>query len=896
MRLQATPIASAVALLLSGTSMAALAQQADSRTQDAVVVVTGIRGSLQQSLNQKKNSEALVEVITAEDIGKMPDKNVADSLARVPGVTTTSAGSAEGSFGENEHVQMRSMSSQMTLTTLNGHSVSTGDWYGPNISNGGRSVSYTMLPSDLVGRVVVHKSQQADLIEGGAAGTVDIETRKPLGFKDRFGVSASVEGAYSSAAKSTDPAFTALLNWKSEDNSFGVLAQIFSQTRKLQRGGSEGVWWDTTGADYPDPALAGKNVSLMSGAVLFEQLRKRQGGYLEAQWKASSDLMFDVSAFKSTVDEKNFNTNYMAYTYNAIKGKNTLNPDSGKYNGDASGVAVAPTTATISGNTITSAFYGPNAFGANTAGAFSVVEDVAARPDAQTDSQFINLDAKWNVNQDLTLSAKLGATKGSGQTTDVGFEVSSGWNQGAGYSLTPDGIFVLNVPGGDKFVRAGSVIGGWGGKVASTDKENYGQLDGTLKLASSMVPSLQFGARLAQHQRDLTKLSMTLKAGADNESQIPDSAIGNYSSNWYGNLPVNPTPGFSPFKVSNEFVAAWVAKYASFDQHASQQEFNIKEDTSAAYLMANLTPTEALSGNAGLRVVHTKEDIAAFLPGGVPTYQNSFTDLLPSLNLRLDLAPQLVGRFAVNRGLSRPDFGQLAGNELDDTQHSGVGSNPYLTPIRSNNIDATLEWYFAPKSMLSVGLFASQLKGVISYSHQQLAYADNSHGGKVLNYDVSSPLNVDGNIKGATLSYEQGFASGFGVSANYAYADGKQTTLLAEGTCNGAATQDCSLYGTSKTAYNLGAYFEADSFSTRLAYNYRSDYKLGNRGGSDYYQNGNGSLNFSVNYTYNAHLQFTLEAQNLNDPLLTLYKTDQTQIAGVYKNGKTIYAGARLKF
>ncbi|MCX7217711.1 MAG: TonB-dependent receptor, partial [Burkholderiales bacterium] len=772
MKIKLTPIASAVALLILSTAVQAQTMDATAKenlvsNKVDQVVVTGIRASMQQSINQKKNSESLVEVITAEDIGKMPDKNVADSLSRVAGVTTTSAGSAEGSFGENEHVQMRSMSSQMTLTTLNGHTVSTGDWYGPNIANGGRSVSYTMLPSDLVGRVVVHKSQQADLIEGGAAGSVDIETRKPLNFKEKFGISASLEGAYSSAAKSTDPAFTALLNWKNEDSSFGVLAQVFSQTRKLQRGGSEGVWWDKTGADYPDPALANKNVSLLSGAVLFEQTRKREGAYLEAQWKPAQDLELGLSLFKSTVDEKNFNTNYMASTISAVKGQNALNPATGLYTGDANGVAVPASKSTLSGNTISSVFYGANAFGASSAGAFAVVEDVAARPDAKTDSQFINFDAKWNISKDLTLSGKLGTTKGTGQTTDVGFEVNSGWNQGAGYSTTPEGIFVLNVPGGDKFVRAKSAIGGWGGKVSSTDKENYAQVDATLKLASAILPSLQFGARFAQHQRDLTKLGMTLADGASDESQIPASAIGNYASNWYGNLPVNPTPGFSPFKISNEYVTSWVAKYATFTQHTTQQEFNIKEDTSAAYLMANLSPSDSISGNFGVRVVQTKEDIAAFLPNGIPSYQKSFLDTLPSLNIRADLAPQLVGRFALNRGMSRPDFGQLAGNELDDTQHSGVGSNPYLSPIRSNNLDATLEWYFAPKSMLSVGVFASKLQGVISYTHQKLPYADNSHAGVVSLYDVSSPINTDGEIKGLTLSYEQGFAGGFGVSANY---------------------------------------------------------------------------------------------------------------------------------
>ena len=885
MKLHPTPIAAAVAMTL--LSMAAAHAQSADKPADAslgTVKVTGIRASLEQSLTKKRNAESLVEVVTAEDIGKMPDKNVADSLAHVPGVTTTSAGSAEGSFGENEHVQLRGLSSQMTLTTLNGHTVSSGDWYGPNIANGGRSVSYTLLPSDLVGTIVVNRSSQANLIEGGAAGTVDIQTRTPLSFKEKLTGAATLEAAYSTNAQSTDPAITAMLNWKNDDNTFGILGQVFSQSRKLLRSGSEGVWWDKTPANYADPSLAGKNISLLSGAVMFEQTRKRSGSYFEAEWKPSKNVTLNLSNFDSTVDAKNYNTNYMADLINVANGPSW------------NGKSVAPSgPAVVNGNTIGTVFYGPNSFGASSAGAWSVVEDVAARPDAQMTSKFTNLDAKWVVNDALTLKGKLGTTKGTGATTDVGFEVLSAWNQGAGYSLTSDGIFVLNVPGGDKFVRAGGGIGGWGGRSSSTDKENYGQVDGEYKLDFDMVPSIQFGVRSASHQRTLDRLSMTLAKGADNEAQIPDSAIGNYPSNWYGNLPVNPTPGFSPFKISNDYVTSWVAQYATFTTPAVQQNFDIKEDTAAAYVMATLQPTDKISGNVGVRFVNTKMNITAFLPGGKPNYESSYDDVLPSLNLRADLSKDVVGRFAINRGMSRPDFGMLAGNDLRDTQHNGVGSNPYLKPTRSDNVDASFEWYFAPKSAATLGLFYSNLDGAVAYGHQTLPYADNSKGGVIANYDISSPVNTSGTLSGMDLAVQAGLGGGFGVMANYTVVNGKLSTTAGT-TCNGSATEDCTLYGTSKNAYNIGVYYEDDAISARLAYSYRTKYKLGNRGGSDYFQSANGSLNASFNYTLNKNVQFTLEAQNLLDPLLTVYKDDETQIAGVYKNGKTIYAGVKLKF
>src|SRR4051812_27956164 len=178
MKIQRTPIASAVTLLLISAAMPVLAQQAPAPADAAsapkakaapqqleTVIVTGIRGSVQASITQKRNSDSIVEVITAEDVGKMPDKNVADSLQRVPGVNIATAGGTEGGFGENDRVSLRGTPSALTLTLLNGHSVSSGDWFADNIVGGGRSVSYSLLPSEIIKRVTVYKGGQADILE-----------------------------------------------------------------------------------------------------------------------------------------------------------------------------------------------------------------------------------------------------------------------------------------------------------------------------------------------------------------------------------------------------------------------------------------------------------------------------------------------------------------------------------------------------------------------------------------------------------------------------------------------------------------------------------------------------------------------------------------------------------
>src|SRR6267142_1470133 len=153
--------------MLVPPSLTLAAPAADTSSIDEIVV-TGIRYSLKESLATKRASTNVVEVVTAEDIGKLPDKNVADVLQRVPGVNTQSAASGEGGFDENNRVSIRGTPASLTQTTINGHAVATGDWFiTDQSSTAGRSVSYDLLPSEMVARTVVYKTQSADMVEGG---------------------------------------------------------------------------------------------------------------------------------------------------------------------------------------------------------------------------------------------------------------------------------------------------------------------------------------------------------------------------------------------------------------------------------------------------------------------------------------------------------------------------------------------------------------------------------------------------------------------------------------------------------------------------------------------------------------------------------------------------------
>src|SRR3954470_22701263 len=240
MKIKQKPIASAVALALIGAAYPALAQQAAKAQQLDTITVTGIRASVEKSIDTKKASDSIVEVITAEDIGKMPDKNVADSLQRVVGVTISSQSGGSGGFDENDRVSMRGTNPSLTQTLINGHAVASGDWFVlDQVSLVGRSVSFTLLPSEIVSQVIVRKSATADLVEGGVAGAVDIITRKPLDFRKPLTFEASAQAVYADLPGKTDPQFNGLINWKNDAGTMGILLQGFYEKRHLRRDGQE---------------------------------------------------------------------------------------------------------------------------------------------------------------------------------------------------------------------------------------------------------------------------------------------------------------------------------------------------------------------------------------------------------------------------------------------------------------------------------------------------------------------------------------------------------------------------------------------------------------------------------------------------------------------------------
>ena len=894
-----TPAALAVGLLLSHGALfaqAAPAKDAKKADQLETVVVTGIRASLQQSINQKKSSDSLVEVITAEDIGKMPDKNVADSLQRVPGVAISSAGAGEGGFDENDRVSLRGTNPSLTQTLINGHMVGSGDWFVLNqVGTVGRSVSYSLLPSELVAKVVVRKSAQADILEGGVAGAVDIITRRPLEFRKALTLEAAAGLVYADLPSKTDPQLSGLLAWKNESNSFGVMVQAFSQERSLRRDGVETLGYSKIAPGskiaLSNPDLAGVAYPNAIGSALFEQVRKRTGGLIDVQIKPSKELMFDLTAFSSKMDATNYNRNYLVWGSRILSGGEGQAPDAGY---------------TVRNGTLVNASFAP------VAGKQYVIVDQILRPDAKSSTTFFNLDGQWQSG-DLTLTAKLGSSKGKGDTPTQAVFEGDVLNTGASWGLHG----ISRAP--DSALRAGNAASftgttlDWvfGAAPASTrDQEDWAQIDGEYGLDAGALTSLKFGLRQAQHERNSIWIAQGPNWAADPfaAANLPAWNGQTYPADFGAGLGGNFIK--NPWQLDPGVLEAWGNKFSNRDPKARQYfpgEFAMDEKNSAAYAMANFTGS-GWSGNAGLRLVKSKVHVLTnvAIPGSVCAVQapcavpgaitssafgsfyqkgvdNTHNDVLPSFNLKMDLAKDLVGRFAIAKTLARPDYSALGGAvSLDDVNMTGSGGNPNLKPIRSTNLDAALEYYFAPRSMVSAGLFHMNLNNYVSYGVSQAQYF-NEQTKRFETYRVSSPVNSKGKVSGLELGYQQSFGGGFGALANYTYADGEE---------KGGK----ELVGNSKHTYNLGVYYENDVFNARVNYTYRSAFFNGLDRASAQHQAEVANVSASFGYKINDSLSLSLDALNLNNPKLKYYADNEDQPTAFYVNGRQYYITLRGKF
>ena len=874
----------------------ATAPQATSNAQQEAVdldtvTVVGIRGSMEKSLDTKRNADARLEVVTAEDVGKLPAHNVADTLQRLPGVNISSSSADEGGFDEADRVSLRGTSPSLTQTLINGHSVGSADWFVLSQgSNVGRSVSYTLLPSELVSSVEVNKSSQAKLQDGGTTGTVNIITRRPLQFADSITAEASVGAVRSDQAQSTDPQLSGLFNYKNDAGTFGVMVQAFKQKRELRREAQEipGGFFQigaTDPAGISNPDLVGVYAPGLLGSTLFEQTRERQGGLIDVQFKPNDDLTLGLSHFTSDMDANNYNRNFMLW-------------------GGAFARAQAPDPGyVVQDGVLTDATY------TGQAGRDYAVYDMIYR-EASAKSSYTTLDAAWQINDNLSSKFQAGTTSGEGSTPRQFIaEVTLARGGGASWSTHGAGSPVDWTVGGDispAGVCGAACFGTWGNQeVTAKDDEDWFTADFSQYFNSGALSSIDFGLRYADHTREA--LSPEGASPGNIWPALANGATGSYPGGFAddigGQFP-RDIWYFTPGALQEAILAnsTWLSDNdGPTGRHNYGGEWKVSEKNFAAYVQANFAG-ERWSGNFGLRYVNVDQDINSYQAVSDPANadvsslfgqwiykdtSNKYDRILPSANFKFELAEDLVFRFAASQTQTLPDYSALGASSWgSDLNRTGGGGNPNLKPVLSTNFDANLEWYFMPRGFVSIGAFSMNLNDYVAYGTEtQMLFSELTN--QLEAYEVAVPINADAQVSGLEVAYEQPIGEYFGINANYTYSDGSTSHTWADGSNN--------LLGNSQDTYNVGAYFENDTFGARVSYTRRSSFLIGLSGANPYYQDDFGTLSASLNYKVADWLSISLDGLNLNNPTIKYYQSAAIPTS-FYSNGRQYYLNFRFKF
>ncbi|MDB5705800.1 MAG: TonB-dependent receptor [Sphingomonas bacterium] len=862
------------------------------------IVVTGIRASIEASLQAKRNNDTISEVITAQDIGKFPDKNVADSLGRLTGVNVVTGSANAGGFGENQSVSIRGTDPTLNLTLLDGHSVATGDWFVLDQTSGGRSFDFSLLPSEIVGKLEVFKSSEADLPEGGIGGTINLHSRKPLELKANT-FSLTAQANYNDLADSWKPQVSGLFSWKNQAGTFGVLASGFYQEREFRRDGQEFLGYTT----YTNFANTGQTVTApnLIGSAYFTQKRVRKGGTVALQYAPDDRFEVSLNAIYTRMDADNVNRNSMAWISRMIGNNSTPGTP---------GYALA--NYTVAGGYLTQASW--NATSTNGAAVQGRVQDDIFR-EAYSSTWVVNLETKWKPTDYLTLSGEVGYTKGTGATTDT-YAWETYWDTGVNYAIAGKGAKV-NYPGLPTDPKSAAYLNNyyswsWGGRIISPDEETYVRADATYDFDSDFLKSISVGGRYTDHSR---ALNYTAYSWAGNGIYSGTKGVG-LGTVFNGELTPDDYAaglgGLPQYSVADQGKVLTALATNGGRQFAiyPQASFSVKEKTEAVYAMAKLGNDSDWRGNIGVRAVHTDLATTQYTPNPLAVggrekvfspfcplqadntnwcdtnrVDRGYWDFLPSANLTFNAQPNLLLRAGVARVMTRPGYAQLAGAfTLSDLALTGnAGGNPNLNPTRAWTFNVAAEWYYSKQALFSVNLFYLDISSYITSATSTRFLTTQQHPAGA-NFLITGPVNgAGGTNKGVEVNWQQPIYGGFGVLANYTYADAK------------AANGDV-IDGNSKHTFNVTAYFENSLLSTRFAYTFRSKFRSGIDRSTPMWQDDFGSLDGSLTVNVTKYLALTADAQNLLNKKLYYFVGDPAIPRAYYDNGRTFWVGAKVHF
>lgn len=815
------------------------------------VIVTGIRASLNDSMEAKKAEDHVVEMISADNIGQLPNVSVAESLVRLPGIN------GARDRGNESLATVRGLGPRMTMGMVNGREIASSE---PN-----RNVRWEVFPTEVVSTVKVYKSQSADLIAGGIAGTIDIGTVHPLDYTGPA-IVASAAAVYYDEGDSIpdyDPMgmrFGGSWIGKVNDNLAFALGGTFQNQKNAYP--SMGSWGYTDSTNSQDVDGDGTiDPTPWGAATEVKQLDQDRKGVMGAmQWRAGNmELNLDGLYSKVTIDEKQNQTWFQGLDYSIWSSGNKYTTPGSSYdivNGDVVGGTLVDSYNRM--DHVVGQYSEDKTLGAvglNTAWTgdqWSFVTDLsfseAKRENIWQAVDLVSFPATTSYNWENASTPTVAVS-----TTAFDGPPAPSWNGSAGQSAGPESL-----------------------------NDEIGALAATLtrKFDAGVLTGIDIGARYATRTKKHEYFSWN-QPGLD----APLSA-------YDGMLPRFTIPDMNvPTALNGNLTDLAQVAIGGFNRSLARedilQRWKVEEDVTEGFLRATFESQTSggttLKGNVGARVVKVDTTSTGYDQiAGVNTPAkdgNSYTDVLPSATLNVIFDDEHILRFSAAKVLARPPLDELrTGRSLADPvstvgQLTGSGANPDLEPFRADQFDVSYEWYFHPESMLAVALFTKSVESTIGYKqgHEEINGYD---------YLITGAFNGGGgHINGVELTFQTPFyflgLDDFGVYSNYAYVDSNLKEFS-------PADNPVPLSGLAENTGTLDLWYNNGPVEVRLGYKYHSPYTIiyGWNSQAISRLESEGILDASASWQVNDMFGLKLQIGNLtNEPLRAYFDNKVDRLA-----------------
>lgn len=936
-----------MAMLLATTAtVQAEENQNDPAVDDVEVIqVSGIRGSLNKAAAIKRDAFGVVDAISAEDIGKFPDTNLAESLQRITGVSIDRANN------EGNQVTVRGFGPSFNLVTLNGRQM-------PNSSvqeseGVSRSFNFREIASESVSAVNVHKTSKANNASGGIGATIDIETSRPFDFGE-FKAFAGVKGIADRSVEegsSVTPEISGMISNTFRDGAFGILISASHSERDSHRDrvGTDG-WVTNRGDernpdgslvsksnrfDYSgiDPAVTGNNkqnhfVPWTAVVEQYETKRKRDNAQVVLQLSPIDSVVATLDYTVSTLEETS-TTNRMAYWFDDPTGQT-----------DANGTVFN--------------LEDPN----------DELNFWAWQYFERKENDSLGLNIEWQVNDGLSLALDIhDSTSHSNPDGQIGTKIANLKNskidhdndpatEALGVDIFADfsgelpviGFDDSNLPGG-AFAR-NNIVSDLYQEQGFEMKNNIEQvhLSGLWEnLDGGALVQVKFGVQQTKFQMDtsenssfafvdipLENLDLRFDDIGDTADQFSGSenifqTIPRYDVNQFIDIVTEEGLYSAPDISSNGVKEDTIAYYAAADFEFELGDLNITVNTGLRY---EETDVISYSFQEGIKDINfrAEQELKVEFDGifQAQELEGGYSELLPNIDVKVDITDDLVARVSLGKTLSRPSLSALfPSTSFNNVRpfpvpvYNASQGNPNLSPIKSKNIDLSLEWYYDDSSFVSVGYFRKDVDDFIGSLDVQREILNvdgeplrdpsfNPRPGcpdssatpnpaclsqpsdPVITWTVSSSENLSSRvIDGVEFNVQHMLGdTGFGGIVNYTLVDTDDEVNVHE-----VGSQD-GLEGLSDSA-NLVAFYEDDKFQTRLAYNWRDEFLLGFSNGSPNFVESYGQLDLSVSYNIDETFTVFVDALNLTDETTRRFSRFESQLLDAEQYGTRYTFGIR---